>query len=88
MSLFGESSTDQRDFRMGLAGLLAGIHSLRILAERGLASPEDIRVSTKGIEDVLGTIPAHELPQAQRQGLSDMLAKIHAAAVVNFGKDT
>ena len=80
MSLFGESATDQRDFRMGLAGLLAGIHSLRILAERGIATPEDIRISRLGIEEVLAAIPEHVFPAAQRQGIVDMLDKIGAAA--------
>ena len=80
VSLFGESATDQRDFRMGLAGLLAGIHSLRILAERGIATPEDIRISRLGIEKVLAAIPDHVFPAAQRQGIVDMLDKIGAAA--------
>jgi hypothetical protein len=86
VSIFGEFSTDKRDFRMGLAGLLAGVQSLRILAERGIASPEDIRVSRKGIDQVLDTIPEGELPEQQRSQIAEMLMKIEAAAAMNFGK--
>jgi len=88
VSLFGESSTDQRDFRMGLAGLLAGIQSLRILAERGIASGDDIRISQKGIEDVLASIPESEFPASERDKISDMMNKIWATAVSNFKQET
>ncbi|WP_324828271.1 hypothetical protein [Qipengyuania zhejiangensis] len=86
MSLFGESPTDQRDFRMGLAGMLAGIHSLRILAERGIASPEDIRISQQGIVDVLAQIPTAEFSSEQRAGIEDMLDKIWSTAAIKFGQ--
>ncbi len=84
MSLFGEDDFDRRDFRMGLAGLLAGIHSLRILAERGVASPEDISVSREGIDKLLTMIPDGQIPPAQLAGLGDLLDKVYAAAVLNF----
>ena len=87
VSLFGESSTDQRDFRMGLAGLLAGIHSLRILAERGLAPPEDIHIAKQGIMDTLSQIPEHEFSPQQREQINEMMQKIWFAAASNFGQE-
>ena len=86
MSLFGESATDKRDFRMGLAGLQAGLHSLRILAERGLASASDIRISREGIEAVLATIPEEEFGADQRGRINALLEKIEASAALNYGR--
>ena len=88
VSLFGESSTDKRDFRMGLAGLQAGLHALRILAERGIASSTDIRVSREGVEAVLATIPESEFGPEQRGQIAALMEKIEAAAVLNFGRST
>ena len=85
MSLFGESDTDKRDFSMGLAGLLAGIQSLRILAERGIASVEDIRTAQKGVGDVIATIPAGEMSTAHREQIDEMFDKIAATAAITFG---
>jgi hypothetical protein len=87
VSLFGESSIDKRDFRMGLAGLLAGIHSLRILAERGIASAEDIGISQQGIEQVLSSIPESEFAASERAKLLDMLDKIRVTAASNFRQE-
>ena len=53
-----ESPYQKRDFTLGLAGFLAGIHSLRILAEKGIASSEDMAVSLEGIRRTLATMPA------------------------------
>ena len=80
VSLFGEDDFDRRDYRMGLAGLLAGIHSLRILAEHGIAGPHDIAAAREGIEQVLRTIPDEQLPVAQRAQIEGLLSKVHDIA--------
>ncbi len=80
VSLFGESDIDKRDHMMGLAGLLAGIHSLRILAEKGVATADDVRLSKQGIEDILDRIPAGQIDPQLLQNLKDMLLKILLAA--------
>ena len=74
--MFGESNVDKRDYMTGLAGLLAGTHSLRILAEKGIATADDIRVSKQGIEDILDRIPAGQIDPQLLQSLKDMLLKI------------
>ena len=84
MSIFGESAEDRRDFRMGLAGLLAGVHALRILAERGVASPADIRLSTDGIGKMLDQITTWK--EGERERLDSMLRNLVEAAELNFGK--
>lgn len=66
---------------MGLAGLLAGVHALRILAERGLASPGDISLSINGVRDVLDSIPTDAWKPGEREGLDAMLLKIIESAV-------
>ena len=78
--MFGESEFDKRDYMMGLAGLLAGIHCLRILAEKGIATADDIRVAKEGIESVLDHIPEVQIDPNQLQRLKDMLLKILLAA--------
>ena len=80
MSIFGESDVDKRDYMMGLAGLLAGIHSLRILAEKGIANAQDIRIAKEGIEDILDRIPKGQVDPQSLQRLKDMLLKILLAA--------
>jgi hypothetical protein len=80
VSLFGEDDFDRRDYRMGLAGLLAGIHSLRILAERGIAGPQDIAAARDGIDQVLNGIPEAQLPPEQRAQLNGLLSQIHDVA--------
>jgi hypothetical protein len=84
VSIFGESAEDRRDFRMGLAGLLAGVHALRILAERGVASPADIRLSTDGIGKMLDQITTWK--EGERERLDSMLRNLVEAAELNFGK--
>ena len=81
--MFGgkETATDRWDYLMALAGLSAGIHSLRVLAERGIATPADIRVARVGIEGLLDQIPADQVPAEQIQSLKDMLLTILLAAV-------
>ena len=76
-----ESAYDKRDFTLGLAGFLAGIHALRILAEKGIASPDDMEVSLDGIRRTLATMPVGLIPDAQLAGIEEMLDRIHAAAV-------
>ena len=80
MSIFGERDEDRRDYMMGLAGFLAGIHSLRILAERGIATPADIMVAKEGIESILDRIPASQVDAQSMERLKDMLLKIQIAA--------
>ena len=79
VSLF-ESADDKRDKVLALAGLLAGIHSLRILAERGLASPQDIAVAATGIRSVLANLPANSMDAAQMAQLDAMLDQLPVAA--------
>lgn len=86
VSLFGESDTDRRDYGMGLAGLTAGVHALRILAERGIASPQDVRVSMAGVVSVLETIPSDQFQPGMFDTLKAMLHRIEDAAAANFGK--
>ena len=76
-----ETAYHQRDFTMGLAGFLAGIHSLRILAEKGIAGAEDMAVSLDGIRRTLDNMPAGIIPEAQLSGIEDMLDRIQQAAV-------
>ena len=76
-----ETAYHQRDFTMGLAGFRAGIHSLRILAEKGIAGAEDMAVSLDGIRRTLDNMPAGIIPEAQLSGIEDMLDRIQQAAV-------
>ena len=80
MSLFGESTDDQRDYRMGLAGLLAGVHALRILAERGPATVDDVYTAVQGIRAVLDQMPEGALRSGEREQLDSMLFKLVDAA--------
>ena len=81
-----ESAFQKRDFTLALAGFLAGIHALRILAERGIASAEDMEVSLDGIRRTLLTMPAGMIPETQLAGIEEMLERIHQAAIAAEGK--
>ena len=81
-----ETAHHKRDFTLGLAGFLAGIHALRILAERGIASADDMEVSLDGIRRTLATMPVGMIPEEQMAGIEEMLARIHAAAVAAEGE--
>jgi CII-binding regulator of phage lambda lysogenization HflD len=81
-----ESPYQKRDFTLGLAGFLAGIHALRILAEKGIASADDMAVSLDGIRRTLATMPVGMIPHEQMDGIEDMLARIHDAALEAEGK--
>jgi hypothetical protein len=83
VSLFGESPEDQRDFRIGLAGLLAGTHALRILAENGLASATEIATSLAGVKQLLDKIPTWRA--GEREQLEEMFDKITLVAARNYG---
>ena len=76
-----ENPYQKRDFTLGLAGFLAGIHALRILAERGIASADDMEVSLDGIRATLATMPVGMIPETQLAGIEEMLTRIHNAAV-------
>jgi CII-binding regulator of phage lambda lysogenization HflD len=76
-----ESPYDKRDFTLALAGFLAGVHSLRILAEKGVASADDMEVSLDGIRRTLASMPVGMIPEEQLAGIEEMLSRIHAAAV-------
>ena len=76
-----ENPYQKRDFTLGLAGFLAGIHALRILAERGIASADDMEVSLDGIRATLATMPIGMIPETQLSGIEDMLDRIHRAAI-------
>ena len=81
-----ESAFQKRDFTLALAGFLAGIHSLRILAENGIASAEDMEISLDGIRRTLLNIPVGMIPETQMAGIEQMLERIHLAAVEAEGK--
>ncbi len=76
VNLFGESADDRRDYRMALAGFLAGVQALRILAERGPATGDDIMLSVTGIRQVLDQIPATHWKEGERESLDNMLFKL------------
>ncbi|MES2491869.1 MAG: hypothetical protein V4579_01150 [Pseudomonadota bacterium] len=80
MSLFGEDDTDKRNHNMALAGFLAGTHALRILAERGIATPDDIITSNAGIIALIDMIPAGQLAPGTRDKVVEMLENIVAEA--------
>ncbi|MDG5750028.1 hypothetical protein P8R33_02790 [Qipengyuania sp. XHP0211] len=84
MTLFGESSDDRRDRLLGIAGLTAGIHGLRILAERGLASSVDIQTSVDGVRAVLEMLPEGSLEQGQFDRLEKMFDQMISIARTRF----
>lgn len=79
--MFGESSYDKRDLTMGLAGLLAGLHSLRILAEQGLAPYEDIVQAQTGLHQVLTQLPENAVDPSQLDALHALITNIGVAAL-------
>ena len=81
-----QSTYDKRDFTLGLAGFIAGVHALRILAEKGIASAEDMRISLDGIRATIATMPAAMMSDDQLAGINDMLDRIHEAAVAAEGR--
>ena len=84
MNLFGESTEDQRDKLLGIAGLTAGVQSLRILAERGIASEQDIQVSVEGLRSILDMLPEGSLNAEQLDRLDVTFDQIAAVARVRF----
>ena len=76
-----ESPYQKRDFTLGLAGFLAGVHALRILAEKGIASADDMEISLDGVRRTLLNMPAGMIPEAQLAGIEEMLTRIHQAAI-------
>ena len=83
VSMFGESTEDQRDFRIGLAGLLAGTHALRILAENGLASATDMSTSLAGVKQLLDQITSWR--PGEREQLDDMFENLIRTAALQYG---
>ena len=88
VSIFGESVDDKRDKILGLAGLTAGIQSLRILAERGLASADDIELSVDGIKSVLAQLPSGSLEAVQLERLDAILDAMVEVSRGNFRGNT
>ena len=82
-----ESPYQKRDFTLALAGFLAGIHSLRILAEKGIAGAEDMEISLDGIRRTLATMPVGMIPDEQMAGIEQMLERIHQAAIAAEGSN-
>ncbi len=80
VSLFGESAEDQRDYRMGLAGLLAGVQALKILAERGPATTDDLYTAVQGVRQVLDSIPLQSWREGEREKLDSILFGLVDAA--------
>jgi hypothetical protein len=80
-----QSTYDKRDFTLGLAGFLAGIHALRILAEKGIASSADMAVSLEGVRSALAAMPAGMIGDAQLASIETTLNGIYEAAVAAEG---
>jgi len=76
-----ENSYNRRDYVFGLAGFIAGTHALRILAEQGLATAEDIRLSVEGIRATLANLPTGMVTDDQLANLDQMLTNLHSAAL-------
>ncbi|CAA9547679.1 MAG: hypothetical protein AVDCRST_MAG23-2693 [uncultured Sphingosinicella sp.] len=76
-----ENSYNRRDYVFGLAGFIAGTHALRILAEQGLASPDDIRLSLEGVRATLANLPTGMVSDDHLTNIDQMLDNLHAAAV-------
>ena len=81
--MIAETPWNKRDFTFGLAGFLAGIHALRILAEKGIATADDIEVSLDGIRATLRNLPDGIISETQLAGIESMLATLHAAAAMS-----
>lgn len=79
--MLGESSYNRRDYVFGLAGFIAGTHALRILAEQGLASADDIRLSIEGIRATLDNLPPGMVTDDHLRNIDDMLTNLHSAAI-------
>jgi len=76
-----ENPYNRRDYVFGLAGFIAGTHALRILAEQGLAKPDDIRLSIEGIRATLANLPTGMITDDQLSNIDQMLSNLHAAAL-------
>jgi hypothetical protein len=70
-------------FPISMAALHASLHALRILAERGLVSPEDIDESLDGIIETLESLPAEVLPIVMKT-LDPLLAQLKQIAARNW----
>jgi hypothetical protein len=76
--LFFRKAHQRTDFKLGLAGLTAGIHALRLQAQSGQASQEDLRVSFDGVKAILDGIPATDLSSDKKAALFAMMDSIIA----------
>ncbi len=76
-----ENPYNRRDYVFGLAGFIAGTHALRILAEQGLASSDDIRLSLEGVRATLANLPTGMVSDDHLSNIEQMLDNLHAAAV-------
>ena len=83
VSIFGESAEDHRDFRMGLAGLLAGTHALRILAEKGLASATEMTTSLAGVKQLLDQVTTWR--PGEREQLEGIFDNLVRTAALHYG---
>ena len=84
VSLFEESATDRRDLRVGLAGMLTGVHARRVLAERGIACEQDVRVANEGVNEPLAEISPDEFSAEQRAKIDEMFTAIGATAATRL----
>ena len=76
--MFFRKAHQRTDFKLGLAGLTAGIHALRLQAQSGQASQEDLRVSFDGVKAILDGIPAADLSSDKKTALFAMMDRITA----------
>lgn len=84
--MFGDKERDQRDFAFGLAGLTAGVHALRILAEKGIATSQDISVAQVGIKQVLEQVPEGQVPAESLDRLYRLIDELGVAAIRHGGR--
>jgi hypothetical protein len=68
---------------LGMAGIHASLHSIRILANNGLVSPREIDESLDGVTETLENLPQDLLALIQPT-LDPLLAEIKQAAAANW----
>lgn len=68
---------------LAIAGLQAALHAIRMLANSGLVSPEDVDRSLEGVTATLETLPPDLIAQMQ-VSLDPILSEIKQAAAANY----
>ena len=74
---------DMNSFAIGMAGLHGSLHSLRILANRGLVSPLELDQCLEGIMETLENLPPDMLAIVQPR-IDPVLVEMKQAAANNW----